>query len=55
MAATEPEVLNTTSLTSLKDDTSRLPPLIGVCIAAPVDGGVKTMQSKPTGSWYLFI
>jgi len=29
--------------------------LVQVCIAAPVDGGVKTMQSKPTGQWYASI
>ncbi|CAG7725198.1 unnamed protein product [Allacma fusca] len=28
------------------------PALFQVCIAAPVDGGVKSMQSKPTGQWY---
>lgn len=28
------------------------PPLSQVCVAAPVDGGVKTMQSKPSGQWY---
>jgi len=27
------------------------PALVQVCIAAPVDGGVKSMQSKPTGQW----
>lgn len=27
--------------------------LLQVCIAAPVDGGVKTMQSKPTGQWFV--
>lgn len=28
-------------------------PLSQVCVAAPVDGGVKTMQSKPGGQWYV--
>ena len=27
-------------------------PLLNMSIAVPIDGGVKNMQSKPTGSWY---
>lgn len=40
------------SLVLSPKSTTSVVPLLHVCIAAPVDGGVKSMQSKPTGQWY---
>jgi hypothetical protein len=34
------------------NDNKNLAPLVEVCIAAPVDGNVKSMQSKPMGQWF---
>lgn len=29
-------------------------PLLNLSIAVPVDGGVVSMQSQPSGTWYVF-
>ena len=28
-------------------------PLLNLTVAVPIDGGVKNMQSQPTGTWYF--
>ncbi|CAL8104816.1 unnamed protein product [Orchesella dallaii] len=50
MATTQPAVPN--SGFSTPSEIISYPPLLQVCVAAPVDGGVKSMQSKPTGQWF---
>lgn len=30
-------------------------PLLNVTVAVPVDGGVKSMQSKPESQWYKYV
>jgi hypothetical protein len=40
------------SSSSSNSSPNNAAPLSQVCIAAPVDGGVKTMQSKPSGQWF---
>ncbi|OXA52607.1 F-BAR domain only protein 2 [Folsomia candida] len=45
------EIISSETLPNLKGDSAGAT-LLQVCIAAPVDGGVKSLQSKPTGQWY---
>lgn len=44
------EIISSETLPNLKGDSAGAT-LLQVCIAAPVDGGVKSLQSKPTGQW----